>query len=44
MIILPAIDLKNGQCVRLLRGEFSTVHTVADDPVAVAKTFATRAL
>lgn len=40
MIVLPAIDLKDGRCVRLLRGEFSTVHTVADDPVSVAQAFA----
>jgi phosphoribosylformimino-5-aminoimidazole carboxamide ribotide isomerase len=36
MEIYPAIDLKDGQCVRLLYGDFDTVHTVAPDPVAVA--------
>lgn len=40
MIILPAIDLKDGRCVRLLRGDFATVHQVADDPVETAKIFA----
>ncbi|MDD4715104.1 MAG: 1-(5-phosphoribosyl)-5-[(5-phosphoribosylamino)methylideneamino]imidazole-4-carboxamide isomerase [Oscillospiraceae bacterium] len=40
MILLPAIDLKDGRCVRLYQGSFSTTHQVADDPVAVAKTFA----
>ena len=40
MILLPAIDLKNGTCVRLYQGEFSTAHKVANDPVAVAKDFA----
>lgn len=40
MIILPAIDLKDGHCVRLLRGDFATVHQVADDPVETAKIFA----
>lgn len=30
MIIYPAIDLKDGRCVRLLKGDFSTVHQVAD--------------
>ena len=40
MIIEPAIDLKDGKVVRLLKGDFGTVHQVADDPVAVAKDFA----
>ena len=39
MIVLPAIDLKDGRCVRLLRGDFATVHEVADDPLAVARLF-----
>ncbi len=39
MLIYPAIDLKDGRVVRLRRGDFSTVHQVADDPVAVAKDF-----
>jgi len=39
MIILPAIDLKDGKCVRLLKGDFGTVHKVAEDPVEVAKVF-----
>ena len=36
MIILPAIDLKDNKVVRLYKGEFDTVHQVADDPVATA--------
>ncbi|MCD7928694.1 MAG: 1-(5-phosphoribosyl)-5-[(5-phosphoribosylamino)methylideneamino]imidazole-4-carboxamide isomerase [Clostridiales bacterium] len=40
MIIEPAIDLKDGRVVRLKKGEFNTVHQVADDPLAVAKEFA----
>ncbi|MDR1736958.1 MAG: 1-(5-phosphoribosyl)-5-[(5-phosphoribosylamino)methylideneamino]imidazole-4-carboxamide isomerase [Oscillospiraceae bacterium] len=36
MMILPAIDLKDGKCVRLIKGDFSTQHTVSDDPVRVA--------
>lgn len=40
MIIYPAIDLKDGRCVRLLKGDFSTVHQVADSPVETAKQFA----
>ncbi|MGI6030545.1 MAG: 1-(5-phosphoribosyl)-5-[(5-phosphoribosylamino)methylideneamino]imidazole-4-carboxamide isomerase [Eubacteriales bacterium] len=39
MIILPAIDLKDGQCVRLVKGEFSTAHKVAEDPAQTAQTF-----
>jgi phosphoribosylformimino-5-aminoimidazole carboxamide ribotide isomerase len=30
MIILPAIDIKDGQCVRLTKGDFSTVEKVAE--------------
>ncbi|MCL2002939.1 MAG: 1-(5-phosphoribosyl)-5-[(5-phosphoribosylamino)methylideneamino]imidazole-4-carboxamide isomerase [Oscillospiraceae bacterium] len=37
MEIYPAIDLKDNRCVRLRQGDFDTVHTVADDPVAVAE-------
>ncbi|MBR4098451.1 MAG: 1-(5-phosphoribosyl)-5-[Clostridium sp.] len=39
MIILPAIDMKDGQVVRLYKGDFDTVHQVASDPVAVAQAF-----
>ena len=39
MIILPAIDLKDGKVVRLHKGDFGTVHQVADDPVATATAF-----
>ena len=39
MIILPAIDLKDNKVVRLYKGEFDTVHQVADDPVATANAF-----
>ena len=39
MLIFPAIDLKDGQVVRLKKGDFSTVHQVASDPVAVAEAF-----
>lgn len=40
MILEPAIDLKEQRVVRLHKGDFDTVHQVADDPVAVAKEFA----
>ena len=39
MLIFPAIDLKNGKVVRLYKGDFDTVHQVADDPIATAKAF-----
>lgn len=39
MIIEPAIDLKNQQCVRLKKGDFDTVHQVAEDPIATARIF-----
>ena len=39
MLIFPAIDLKDGQVVRLKKGDFSTVHQVASDPVAVVEAF-----
>lgn len=40
MLIEPAIDLKDQRVVRLHRGDFGTVHQVADDPVEVARDFA----
>ncbi len=39
MIFEPAIDLKDGRVVRLLKGDFDTVHQVADDPVLTAQAF-----
>src|SRR6185369_16295105 len=40
MLIIPAIDLKNGQCVRLLQGRKSDVTVYNEDPVGVAREFA----
>lgn len=40
MIILPAIDLKDGQCVRLYKGDFATAHQVAQSAVETAAAFA----
>lgn len=37
MRIYPAIDIKDGQCVRLLQGRFSDVTVYGNDPVSVAK-------
>ena len=39
MLIFPAIDLKDGQVVRLVKGDFSTARQVAADPVAAARAF-----
>jgi phosphoribosylformimino-5-aminoimidazole carboxamide ribotide isomerase len=39
MIILPAIDLRGGRCVRLRQGRFDQETVFAEDPVAVAKEF-----
>lgn len=39
MILYPAIDLKDGQCVRLLRGEMSAATVFGDDPAAQAAAF-----
>jgi phosphoribosylformimino-5-aminoimidazole carboxamide ribotide isomerase len=39
MIIFPAIDLRRGQCVRLLQGDPNAQTTYADDPAEVAAQF-----
>ncbi|NLM62179.1 MAG: 1-(5-phosphoribosyl)-5-[(5-phosphoribosylamino)methylideneamino]imidazole-4-carboxamide isomerase [Clostridiales bacterium] len=39
MIVIPSIDLKDGKCVRLRKGDFETVHKVAEDPVHTAKNY-----
>lgn len=39
MLIIPAIDIKDGNCVRLYKGDYSTVHKVADSAVDTAKGF-----
>nr|WP_300129731.1 1-(5-phosphoribosyl)-5-[(5-phosphoribosylamino)methylideneamino]imidazole-4-carboxamide isomerase [uncultured Butyricicoccus sp.] len=39
MKILPAIDLKDGQCVRLQKGDYGTAHKVAEDAVQTARGF-----
>lgn len=40
MIIIPAIDLKGGKVVRLVRGDFSQEILYGDDPVSVARIWA----
>lgn len=39
MILFPAIDLKDGQCVRLRLGEMDQATVFSDDPAAQARTF-----
>ncbi len=40
MLLVPAIDLKGGQCVRLRQGRMDDVTVFSDDPVSVAKRWA----
>lgn len=40
MILFPAIDLKDGRCVRLVRGEMAQATVFNDDPAAQARAFA----
>ena len=40
MILLPAIDMKDGRCVRLRKGDFGTVHQVAAGALETARRFA----
>ena len=39
MLIFPAIDLKDRKVVRLYKGDFATVHQVAEDPLVTAGAF-----
>ena len=41
MLIIPAIDLKNGRCVRLTQGRKEDVKVYDGDPVEIARDFAT---
>ena len=40
MILFPAIDLKNGECVRLVRGDMAQATVFNTDPAAQARLFA----
>ncbi len=37
LLLIPAIDLKDGKCVRLRQGKMDDVTVFSDDPVATAK-------
>ena len=39
MVILPAIDIKDGNCVRLFKGDYGTVQKVADSYMDTALSF-----
>ena len=39
MKIFPAIDLKDGSCVRLLKGDFNNLTEYNKDPIDQAKIF-----
>jgi phosphoribosylformimino-5-aminoimidazole carboxamide ribotide isomerase len=39
MIIIPAIDIKDGKCVRLYQGNFDTTSVVAQDALSTAQEF-----
>lgn len=39
MVILPAIDIKDGKCVRLVQGKYDSAYTVAESAADTAKTF-----
>ena len=40
MIIIPAVDIKNGKCVRLLQGRMEDETVFSDDPAAMAQKWA----
>ena len=39
MIIFPAIDIKGGKCVRLLKGDFNKITTYNNLPISQANIF-----
>ena len=39
MIIFPAMDLRDGKCVRLYQGDFSTTNIVGKEPLVTAQGF-----
>lgn len=39
-LVIPAIDIIGGHCVRLTQGDFAAQTTYSDDPIAVAQNFA----
>jgi phosphoribosylformimino-5-aminoimidazole carboxamide ribotide isomerase len=39
MIVIPALDLRGGKCIRMEQGDLTTSKVYAEDPVAQAKKF-----
>ncbi len=39
LLIIPAIDIKDGKCVRLFKGDYSQVKVYSENPVDMAKQF-----
>ena len=39
MLLIPAIDLRGGQCVRLLQGRFDAETVYAQDPLTVLEQY-----
>ena len=37
MLLIPAIDIKDGHCVRLKQGDMGQATTFGEDPAAMAK-------
>ena len=37
MLLIPAIDLKDGKCVRLQQGDMNVSTTFGEDPAAMAR-------
>ena len=42
MLLIPAIDLKDGQCVRLKQGDMKQSTTFGEDPTVVARNWVTK--
>jgi phosphoribosylformimino-5-aminoimidazole carboxamide ribotide isomerase len=40
VLVIPAIDILGGRCVRLVRGDYATPTVYSDDPAEVAASFA----
>lgn len=39
MLVIPAIDIMNGKCVRLTQGNFGLIKQYSDNPIQIAKKF-----
>ena len=39
MLIMPAVDIKNGKCVQLVQGEPGTEQVIIENPVSARRTW-----